>query len=780
MATKYTIDSIKKNVGTLTNTIPSEYQMGSYNSDVYMPADAQTSLTFSSQALICLSCVVDNGTSEDEEIRYYWQQVNSGDSFSGSGFDKSTQTCKIYIPYDENNNHEDLKGAIRIWNRQNFSCEILPFNKFIFFNHWNEENPSTDIYPIMKTNCNGEYYYFYRQTNTEVPSIDDNHTALLMPINTAFREKNILIKDAVFYPIQNTTIVDSFPEPDNDYGYNEYTPTQPNNYILPFSTYGLSPIEELKYITNIGYYTANTAFYYEASIMTNRFFGKQALASQLDGNYRKNPVGALKENLNFANVTDDWFALKRNRKLFVNNFNGNEIDKLTFSSNCVKYDGKIIFNAPSWFGNNYIIDKIVVGRKETKWKIDFTNKKSLKFESSTSGDYQFPAFSYNQDSTSTIDNSSITTVTSGAISFSIIKNNNLSTIPVINESHSNAEDYYNYATISDVKGNWGPLAITNYFAPNLPYYYAWLYSNDSSIDTILNSDGPAFTRTKSAINPAYENQQDVQVTIRNQYIDWNYYNIDSSVNDKTLSSLIPVKFQKNTGLASLNTSKWLENNIKQMNLTDTTNNNRSQSGFTQEKDDYFSCKTYCANTFKPFNVTCSIVADYIPDITDYSVSTRCNATSCSANYCYTAVDQFGLNQNQEGNFYYQWLDISSDFINLQGPALFVKEETVNNNSEYYQSLSMMNSTNDKQYNFGITYRARNVNDTNSLSGANFIRFNLPKDGCLSHTYSTSNKRDEYSVAPLYWSSESTGNFQIKTTAAPSDEAVVFIHLHKKS
>ena len=199
----------------------------------------------------------------------------------------------------------------------------------------------------MKTNCNGEYYYFYRQTNTEVPSIDDNHTALLMPINTAFREKNILIKDAVFYPIQNTTIVDSFPEPDNDYGYNEYTPTQPNNYILPFSTYGLSPIEELKYITNIGYYTANTAFYYEAPIMTNRFFGKQALASQLDGNYRKNPVGALKENLNFVNVTDDWFALKRNRKLFVNNFNGNEIDKLTFSSNCVKYDGKIIFNAPS-------------------------------------------------------------------------------------------------------------------------------------------------------------------------------------------------------------------------------------------------------------------------------------------------------------------------------------------------------------------------------------------------------------------------------------------------
>lgn len=117
---------------------------------------------------------------------------------------------------------------------------------------------------------------------------------------------------------------------------------------------------------------------------------------------------------------------------------------------------------------------------------------------------------------------------------------------------------------------------------------------------------------------------------------------------------------------------------------------------------------------------------------------------------------------------------------MQGPALFVKEETVNNNSEYYQFLSMMNSTNDKQYNFGITYRARNVNDTNSLSGANFIRFNLPKDGCLSHTYSTSNKRDEYSVAPLYWSSESTGNFQIKTTAAPSDEAVVFIHLHKKS
>ena len=77
----------------------------------------------------------------------------------------------------------------------------------------------------------------------------------------------------------------------------------------------------------------------------------------------------------------------------------------------------------------------------------------MKFDSSTSGDYQFPAFSYNQNSTATINSSSITTATSGVLSFSIIKNNNLSTIPVINESHSNAEDYYNYATISDVKGN---------------------------------------------------------------------------------------------------------------------------------------------------------------------------------------------------------------------------------------------------------------------------------------------------------------------------------------
>ena len=199
----------------------------------------------------------------------------------------------------------------------------------------------------MKINCNGAYYYFYRQTNTEVPSADDNHAALLMPINASFREKNVSIKDAVFYPIQNTMVLSSPPEPDNDYGYNEYTPTQPNNYILPFSAYGLSPIEELKYITNIGYYTANTAYYNLSNNIVSTFFGKQALASQLDGNYRKNPVGALKENLNFVNVTDDWFALKRNGRLFVNNFNGNEIDKLTFSSNCVKYDGKIIFNTLS-------------------------------------------------------------------------------------------------------------------------------------------------------------------------------------------------------------------------------------------------------------------------------------------------------------------------------------------------------------------------------------------------------------------------------------------------
>ena len=93
---------------------------------------------------------------------------------------------------------------------------------------------------------------------------------------------------------------------------------------------------------------------------------------------------------------------------------------------------------------------------------------------------------------------------------------------------------------------------------------------------------------------------------------------------------------------------------------------------------------------------------------------------------------------------------------------------------------MMNSTNDKRYSFGITYRARNVNDTNSLSGANFIRFNLPKDECLSHTYNTSDKRDEYAVAPLHWSSGDVANLQVKTTSAPFDEAVVFIHLHRKS
>lgn len=778
MAAIYTAEKIIKNSTEqqLVDGFPNKYK-NNYDKDLFIPVNKNNpSVIFKSTALIKIVHIItyENG---DDETRYYWQEASANDGLDCSAMEDSQDSCFVYIP-KSNWYPNNIANSILVWNRDPFSCTVLPITKFIYCNNWEEKTPSVSAYPIMKIkDIDNTYRYYYRSDNYDVPEQQDNHTALLMPVNAMYQDGGNYIKDTILYPIRNFSAIKIPEELGTESGFTE---ENDSTFKMPFSAFGLSTIEQANTIANKCYYNSS-----DNDKKGCKILGKQATSIQTEtSGYRQNYFGAMRENFNFTNVTNDWFILQKNGRIFVNSVNG-YLDKLKFSNNNIEYNGDIIFNTHSWFGNDYIIDNVVVGRKTNEWSVNFDTEKNISFGASTTGDYQFAEYSYQkQEAKNTINKDSfktLTTADSGTIS--VLYNDNLYAPLILFEGRRNDDGSYWYEVATN--GEWGPLSVICYSYPIQPKYRAWLYSNECSVNEIFhdnNENYAAFAQTNSTINPTYNNKQNVNVTITSQYNDWRKYKVNSQV-VMPLSNFPYESFIKNKNVDGLNTSQWLVNNVETIEKENTSDYKKDIDDFTDWDDWYghYLIKPNDKKEFQPFKVTWSIAADYIPDITEDATISKCNNTSCAAHYCATSVDQNDLDYTKEGNFYYQWLDVNSDLINIKGPAVIL-----NNNTNDLKRFDMVNSTKTTEYRFYVTYDNASSAHNNSLRGANFIRFNLSSND--DNFFITKGWEDDqghshpfmYQVRPFYWKSNDSNNYAIQQTTTTTDEAVVFVHLSRNS